>query len=92
MGVPMISRAGETHSSRVGNSILTVLGLENLVADNDESFVQTATHLAANSDVLTQYRRTLRARLQSSPLMDEAAFVNKLEQAYQQVWLELLNK
>ena len=92
MGVPIISRAGLTHSSRVGNSIMTVLGLENLVADNDENFVQTATHLAANSEVLTQYRRTLRERLQSSPLMDEAAFVNKLEQAYQTMWQELLNK
>jgi protein O-GlcNAc transferase len=86
MGVPVVSLAGETHLSRVGMSILTILELNNLIAENEADFIDAAQQLATNITLLSQYRNELRTRLQSSPLMDRIAFVNKLETAYMSIW------
>lgn len=38
--------------------------------------------------MLANLRRTLRARLQASPLMDEAGFTKDLEHAFRRMWRE----
>ncbi|MEH6626388.1 MAG: tetratricopeptide repeat protein [Motiliproteus sp.] len=92
MGVPVISRIGNTHASRVGKSILSVLGLDELTADCDDHFIRIATLLAEDKSRLHEYRKNLRGQLQSSPLMDERGFVAKLEEAYRSIWQALLDR
>ncbi len=48
MGVPVIARAGASHVSRVGVSLLTNVGLPDLIAANEDEYVKLAVHLAGN--------------------------------------------
>ena len=47
MGVPFIALAGRTHVARVGVSLLTRIGLERLVARDEEEYVALAVQLCS---------------------------------------------
>ena len=70
MGVPVVSLAGERAVSRAGLSQLSNLGLRELVAFSEDEYVEIATRLAHDPPRLAELRRTLRARMEGSVLMD----------------------
>jgi predicted O-linked N-acetylglucosamine transferase (SPINDLY family) len=92
MGVPVVTLEGDRHAARVGASILSCLGLGELVAHNEDEYVQIATRLAAPDSRLNVLRRSLRSRLSESPLTDGARFTTHLEQAYFKMWEEMLSR
>lgn len=85
MGVPVVTLAGITHVSRVGVSILENAGIPELIAMNEDQYVGIAVALARNQERLQEYRKSLRARLFASPLMDAITFTSELEQAYRRM-------
>ena len=85
MGVPVVSRAGDDHRSRVGLSILTNAGLADLVASSEDEFVRIACGLAAAVERRAALRSDLRARLEGSPLTDAGGFTRALERAYRAI-------
>jgi protein O-GlcNAc transferase len=86
MGVPVVSIEGRTHASRVGVSLLNHAGLPELVARDRAQYVDIASGLAANRTRLAEWRRTLRARMSASPLMDGKRLAGDIESAYRQMW------
>jgi protein O-GlcNAc transferase len=86
MGVPVISRTGSTVVSRAGLSLMTTLGLPELVAGTNDQFIQIATSLAQDRKRLAILRSGLRERMQRSPLMDSARFAKNMENAYRLMW------
>jgi protein O-GlcNAc transferase len=86
MGVPVPSRAGETAVSRAGLSFLMNLGLGDLVAHDDDTYVDIVSRLAGEVPRLTDLRATLRARLEASSMMNAPRFTRHLEQAYRDMW------
>jgi len=86
MGVPVIALAGRTHVGRVGVSILTGLGLSELVAQSREGYVQKAVALARDRRRLDALRKGLRPHMQASPLMDGPGLARRLESAYRTMW------
>jgi protein O-GlcNAc transferase len=86
MGVPVVSLEGPAHVARVGASLLTHAGLAELIAQTPDRYVEIAAALAQNQRRLAELRRTLRAQLQASPLMDAARFAGDLEAAYRKMW------
>jgi len=86
MGVPLITLAGANFISRMGVSILTHVGLPELIAATPEDYVQLAVRTASDPQWLRGLRDQLRQRLRQSALMDEAAFTQNLEAAYRQMW------
>jgi protein O-GlcNAc transferase len=86
MGVPIVTRVGDTCVGRAGLSQLFHLDLLDLVADSDPAFVAIAAALAADLDRLRALRGTLRETMQRSPLMDAARFARCIEQAYRGAW------
>jgi predicted O-linked N-acetylglucosamine transferase (SPINDLY family) len=86
MGVPVITLVGATAFGRAGLSQLTNLGLTELVARTPEQYIQIAADLAKDLPRLTELRRTLRPRMQASPLMDAPRFARNVEAAYRQMW------
>lgn len=88
MGVPTVTRVGETCVGRGGLSQLFQIGLEQLAADSDAGFTAAAVALANDLPRLGEMRRGLRARLEQSALMDAGRFARHIESAYRAMWLE----
>jgi predicted O-linked N-acetylglucosamine transferase (SPINDLY family) len=86
MGVPVVTLAGQTHVSRVGVSLLHAVGLADLVAETPQQYVEIVGRLAADRSRLSQLRSSLRARMQSSELMDGTTLAREIESAMRQAW------
>ena len=86
MGVPVISLAGNTHCSRVGVSLLTHVGLPELIAKTTDEYVEIAAALATDLPRLQLMRAGLRERMRDSPLCDAPRFVSNLERLYRDAW------
>jgi protein O-GlcNAc transferase len=86
MGVPVVTLRGDRHAGRVGASLLTQIGLTDLIADSVEAYVETALALAGDPARLADLGQSLRPRMAASPLCDAAAFARKIEAAYRSMW------
>jgi predicted O-linked N-acetylglucosamine transferase (SPINDLY family) len=86
MGVPLVSLAGQTAVSRGGSSILSTIGLGELVSGDIDQYVEIASVLAMDPERLAEMRSGLRQRMQSSPLMDAPAFTRDVEHAFRTMW------
>ena len=86
MGVPVVSLAGRTGVSRAGSTLLANVGLERLVARTAEQYVELAAGLIRDAPGLTALRRELRARLESSPVMNAPQFARDVEAAFRTAW------
>lgn len=86
MGVPVVSLAGATAVSRGGLSILSNVGLPELVAKTPEQYVQIALSLAGDRARLEHLRPSLRSMMHASPLMDAPQFAHDVETAYRMMW------
>jgi FkbM family methyltransferase len=86
MGVPVVALAGDRHSARVGASLLTAIGMTELLARDVKGYVAAATALAKDRARLAETRRTLRARMAGSPLCDARRLAREIERAYRAMW------
>jgi predicted O-linked N-acetylglucosamine transferase (SPINDLY family) len=89
MGVPVVSRVGEWHASRVGASLLHSVGLDDLACASDDAFVEACVGLARDRARLTRLRGvgemggdgSLRQRMSNSTLCDGAGLWRAIEGA-----------
>src|SRR5262249_3848399 len=86
MGLPVVTRSGEVHVSRVSTSLLTTVGLPELAADSPEQFVGIARNLAKDPPPLVWLRSTVRDRLRRSPLLIAKGFTRNLESELRRAW------
>ena len=86
MGVPLITKAGDRHSARVGTTLLKSVGLEEFIAHSDQEYIKKAVEIAKNRDKLLEIKRTLRERMLNSPLCDSVGFARKFEAAIREMW------
>jgi protein O-GlcNAc transferase len=84
--VPVVSYAGRDPVTRVGCSILSNVGLPELVATSYDGYVQAAVRLASDLPALAAMRDGMRHRMQTSVLMDAPRFARNLESAYRDMW------
>lgn len=88
MGVPVVTLAGDQHAGRVGASMLSRVGLQDMVTDHVQDYVALAARLAADLPALADLRAGLRGRVAASPLCDGARFTRQLEDAFRAMWRE----
>jgi len=81
MGVPVVTRTGSTHASRVGTSLLSAVGLPELIGSDREAYLRAAESLAKDVGSLASMRSTLRERVRSSALCDGPAYARRWEAA-----------
>lgn len=86
MGVPVITLGGSRFASRHSLSHLTAAGLPELIADDEDSYINTAVSLAGDISLLESLRLSLRGKMAASPLCDCARFTRNLEAAYRAMW------
>ncbi len=86
-GLPVVAKAGrETFSTRLGCSVLAAMGLSEWIAADEDEYIRIAARLAADAPELSDLRRTLRQRLERSPMRDFRGFTRELESAYREMW------
>ena len=86
MGTPVITARGDRHAARVGASILTHLGLPELIAEDRDAYVRAAVSLAGDVDRCRNYSVGLRDRMRASPLLDADRFARGIEKTYRDKW------
>jgi len=86
MGVPVVTLAGDTPTSRGGASLLHAAGLGDLVAESADRYVEIAASLAGDAARIAALRAGMRERLRASALMDARRFTRNLEAAFRSMW------
>jgi predicted O-linked N-acetylglucosamine transferase (SPINDLY family) len=86
MGTPVVTLRGDLAVGRAGVSILSNLGLTELIAKNPAKYVRIAAELAGDLPRLTALRTGLRQRMKNSPVMNAPQFARDMEVAYRQMW------
>lgn len=82
MGVPVVSKLGNTVASRVGSAILSAAGLPEFIATDDERYVAAA--LAPDLERLRAIRRGLPAFIVER--CGPVAYTHAVEDAYRTMW------
>jgi protein O-GlcNAc transferase len=86
MGVPVITLSGDTHVSRVSHSILHQLGLDWLVAESADQYIDIAATLAADVSGLVKLRTALRPLFAGSRLGQHEQFTREFEETLITAW------
>jgi len=81
-GCPVLTWLGDTFAGRVAASLLTAVGLPELVAPDLQGYVARAIELANDTGALARYRQHLAEAGRHSPLFDTVATTRALEHAY----------
>jgi predicted O-linked N-acetylglucosamine transferase (SPINDLY family) len=84
-GLPVLTCPGETFAARVGASLLTAIGLTDLIASAPEHYEQTAIHLSTHPQALGEVRKRLMQRRITAPLFDTPRYCRHLESAFAQI-------
>ena len=86
MGVPTLTLSANVHANRVGESILSRIGLGSFVSHSKEDYIKLAKLKSESLDELRVLRGSLRDSMIHSPLCDQQDFVQQMEHAYQHMW------
>ena len=82
MGVPVLTARGPTFAGRVAASLLSAIGMSELIAESLPQYERRALELARNPQALAAVKAKLTANRASAPLFDTARFTRHLEAAF----------
>ena len=82
VGVPVLTRVGDTFASRVAGSLLHGVGLPQLVCTDPTAYRNLAIDLGRNPDQLAAIKADLEKNRDTHPLFDTPRYAGDLERAY----------
>ena len=82
VGVPIVTCIGETFAGRVAASLLTAIGLPELVTSSAQAYEGLAIELAESPVRLAAIRQKLAENRLTTPLFDTARYTRHIETAY----------
>lgn len=85
-GLPVLTQLGETFAGRVAASLISSIGLPELIVNSAAEYEQLAIHLATHPDELCVLRSKLKSQLPKAALFDTVRFTRDLEKAYMLMW------
>lgn len=85
-GIPVVVIFGTHFASRVSASLLSAVGLPDLIADSPASYEAMAVRLATHAEELRKLKKRLKDNQLRMPLFDTHRFTRNLESAYQRMW------
>nr|WP_315129879.1 hypothetical protein [uncultured Polynucleobacter sp.] len=78
-GVPLLTILGDSFPARVAASLLSTLGLPELITSNTKEYEQLAIDIGNNPNQISKLKSKLASNLQISPLFDTKLFVQNFE-------------
>jgi predicted O-linked N-acetylglucosamine transferase (SPINDLY family)/SAM-dependent methyltransferase len=88
MGLPMLTISGRSFASRMAGSLLTQLGLPELITTNFADYAEMAVALANDRPRLTAIRQRLQVAVQQSGVFAMDRIARDIETAISQAWSE----
>ena len=92
MGTPILTRSGRTYISRMAGSLLTAVGLPDLITTTLEDYEQRAVQIGNQPARAASYKRYLAEHGHSSPLFDIPATVRDIEREFERLALDARQK
>ncbi|MCO4781187.1 MAG: tetratricopeptide repeat protein [Candidatus Cloacimonetes bacterium] len=90
MGVPTISIKGQQFAARVSESFLTELGLQNLLVDSFEEYINMGVQLGQGTKEYFALRQQLADSLSRTKMFDPVIKARQLESSYKLMWKKYL--
>ncbi|WP_319525217.1 tetratricopeptide repeat protein [uncultured Desulfosarcina sp.] len=90
-GVGVLTIKGNHFMSRVSASLLSAIGLPELITASGDDYVSLAIRIANNKEEFNAIREKLLRNRLKKPLFDTNRFVRDLEQGYRMVWEQYLS-
>lgn len=90
-GVPVLTLVGDTFAARVAASLLTALGLPELITPTLADYEQLAIALGSNFQALHTLKTKLATQRLTMPLYDTERSVRAIERAYEMMWQVYVN-
>ena len=85
-GLPLLTCAGQSFAARMAGSLLTAIGLPELITHSLEAYEALARALATQPDTLGELRERLGRNRLTAPLFDTDLFRRHAEAAYRTMW------
>lgn len=85
-GLPVVTYVGESFSARVAASLLTAIGLPELISRTPEQYEELAVGLASVPTRLAEIRQKLLRNRLTAPLFDTSLYTKYLEEAYRRMY------
>jgi predicted O-linked N-acetylglucosamine transferase (SPINDLY family) len=86
VGLPVLTALGECFAGRVAASLLSALGVPELIARSLEEYESLALKLARDRTALAAIREEVTRHRDTHPLFDTVRFTRNLEAAYVTMW------
>ena len=82
-GLPVLTVKGTNFASRVSESLLTNMGVPDLITEDREDYIRCAVALYENRDDLAAYRQRILDGRFTEPLFDAERFTRHLEKSFE---------
>jgi len=92
VGLPLVTRSGKSFASRYGASLLTALGVPELITSSTEEFENLAIELAMRPELRHSIKEKLTNNLGKYPLFDTIKFTRSIESAFSAMHLRSQNQ
>jgi len=84
-GLPVLTLPGQTFAGRVAASLLTAIGLHELIAKSAQDYESIAVQLGQDPTALGTLKSKLNANRWSAPLFDTERYTRNLERAFREM-------
>jgi predicted O-linked N-acetylglucosamine transferase (SPINDLY family) len=89
-GLPVVTKAGRQFAARVAASLLTAVGLPELITETEQDYETLILHLATSPDGLAAIKAKLAQNRSSRPLFDTVRYARDFERALEAAYQEHL--
>ena len=86
VGLPLLTRIGESFAGRMAASLLNAIGLPELITDTQVQYESLAIELARNPVKLSGLKEKLQQNRLTTPLFDTELYTRNLETAYRAMY------
>lgn len=87
IGLPTVGMGGSTFRAMVGAAFLKELQLHELIADNEETYIEIAIALGTNSELRKKTSDEIKQRMQENPrFLDSRAYSAKMGTLFQELF------
>ncbi len=85
-GLPVLTVPGDAMPSRVGASLLSAVGLDELICRDFSDYEEKAFHFASRPKEIAALKQKLGGNLGKTQLFDTESRVRQLESAFEEMW------